>query len=186
MSRVCWAQPCTAGFVCVSLLSARQLSLTLSTDRDARTLNNATSDNSTYVHRRLCGAARATRRCGAPLRHIALRPGWAQGHVTYVRYVIRNCAMTTQDIGITSASRHRKNFQGATLAPGRKLNYFTFPLQLLLVYRATLQTCVYAFRRPSVPKDTCEEHLRSASGRGRLLPGRFVSTLIDQTHLCEY
>ena len=51
--------------------------------------NSTTSHNSTYVHRRPCGAARATRRCGAPLRHMALRPGWAQGHVTYVRFVMR-------------------------------------------------------------------------------------------------
>ena len=57
----------------------------------------ATAYNSTYVHRRPCGAARATRRCGAPLRHMALRPGWAQGHVTYVRFVIRNCAKNYPD-----------------------------------------------------------------------------------------
>ena len=48
----------------------------------------ATTHNSTYVHRRPFGAPRATRRCGAPLRHMALRPGWAQGHVTYVRFVM--------------------------------------------------------------------------------------------------
>jgi hypothetical protein len=29
---------------------------------------------------------------------MALRPGWAQGHVTYVRYVIRNCAQAYFDI----------------------------------------------------------------------------------------
>ena len=51
-----------------------------------------TAHNSTYVHRHPFGVPRATRRCGAPLRHMALRPGWAQGHVTYVRFVIRNCA----------------------------------------------------------------------------------------------
>src|SRR4030042_1580000 len=33
------------------------------------------------------------RRCGAPLRHMAPRPGWARGHVTYVRFVIRHCAI---------------------------------------------------------------------------------------------
>ncbi len=53
---------------------------------------SVTSHNSTYVHRRPCGAPRAMRRCGAPLRHMAPRPGWARGHVTYVRFVMRNCA----------------------------------------------------------------------------------------------
>jgi hypothetical protein len=38
-------------------------------------------------------AARAPRRCGAPLRHMAPRPGWAQGHVTYVRNVMCHCAI---------------------------------------------------------------------------------------------
>ena len=51
---------------------------------------SVTSHNSTYVHRHPFGVPRATRRCGAPLRHMALRPGWAQGHVTYVRFVMRN------------------------------------------------------------------------------------------------
>ena len=51
-----------------------------------------TSHNSTYVHRHPFGVPRATRRCGAPLRHMALRPGWAQGHVTYVRFVMRNAS----------------------------------------------------------------------------------------------
>ncbi len=56
-------------------------------------VNGATADNSTDVHRRPFGAARATRRCGAPLRDMAHRPGWAQGHVTYVRFVIRHCVI---------------------------------------------------------------------------------------------
>jgi len=51
----------------------------------------ATTHNSAYVHRRPFGAARATRRCDAPLRHIAPRTCWAQGHVTYVPHVIRHC-----------------------------------------------------------------------------------------------
>ena len=51
---------------------------------------SATAHNSTYVHRHPFGVPRATRRYGAPLRHMALRPGWAQGHVTYVRFVMRN------------------------------------------------------------------------------------------------
>ena len=45
-------------------------------------------------------APRATRRCGAPLRHMALRPGWAQGHVTYVRFVMRNASKQNQGFGI--------------------------------------------------------------------------------------
>ena len=71
----------------------------------------ATAHNSTYVHRRPFGAARATRRCGAPLRHMAPRPGWARGPVTYVRFVMRNYAESVQDtdntlprdIGITGS-----------------------------------------------------------------------------------
>ena len=63
--------------------------------------------NSTYVYRRSCGAVRATRRCGAPLRHMALHPGWARGHINYVRFVMRNCAKSAQDMGSTITSRHR-------------------------------------------------------------------------------
>ena len=54
--------------------------------------HNATTYNSTYVHRRPCGAPRAMRRCGAPLRHMAPRPGWTRGHVTYAQHVMQNGA----------------------------------------------------------------------------------------------
>ena len=66
----------------------------------------ATAHNSTYVHRHPFGVPRATRRCGAPLRHMALRPGWAQGHVTYVRFVMRNASRRIEGLEIESA--HRK------------------------------------------------------------------------------
>jgi hypothetical protein len=48
--------------------------------------------NSTYVLHRPCGAPRARRRRGAPLRHMAHRTGWAQGHVSNVRFFICNRA----------------------------------------------------------------------------------------------
>jgi hypothetical protein len=86
------------------VLAAAQLNSMLSTDTNAGTLNNATSDNSTYVHRRPYGAPRATRRCGAPLRHMAPCPGWARGHVTYVLYVMRNTKKRSAEIGDGIAS----------------------------------------------------------------------------------
>ena len=51
--------------------------------------NNAMAYNSTYVHRRPYGAARATRRCGAPLRHIGPSAPSASGsrHIRAKRYV---------------------------------------------------------------------------------------------------
>ncbi len=71
---------------------------------------SATTHNSTYVHRRPVGAARATQRCGAPPRHMALRPGWAQGHVIYapplcaiaLRVPRTQVALLPQDIGVIS------------------------------------------------------------------------------------
>jgi antitoxin YefM len=50
-------------------------------------------------------AARALRRCGAPLRHMARRP---RGHVTYARNVMCKTRKSAQDIGNTFASRHRQ------------------------------------------------------------------------------
>ena len=85
---------------------------------------SATAYNSTYVHRRPFGVPRATRRCGAPLRHMALRPGWAQGHVTYVRFVICNCANV--DLVKTSFSSIFSASAGALLYTG-----YVICLQLL-------------------------------------------------------
>ena len=59
------------------------------------------------------GAARATRRCGAPLRHMALRPGWAQGHVTYVRFVMRNASRAHRRL------RNRECLQKGLCTPPR-------------------------------------------------------------------
>jgi hypothetical protein len=63
--------------------------------------------NSTYVHQHLCGTSRAERRCGAPLRHMALRPGLAPGHVTYVQFVMHNVILSAQDMGNTFALRNK-------------------------------------------------------------------------------
>ncbi len=58
----------------------------------------ATAYNSAYVHRRL-GRRLGLR--GAPLRHMAPRPRWPRGRVTYLRGVMRDYAGSAQDIGNT-------------------------------------------------------------------------------------
>ncbi len=96
----------------------------------------ATAYNSTYMHRRPKWAPRAPRRCGAPLRHMALRPGWAQGHVTYVRYVMGNCArIICKSVAIFlstahyySANRPQINF-GSNTYP--KLSNCSNPLRIV-------------------------------------------------------
>ena len=54
-------------------------------------------------------AARAPRRCGAPLRHIGPSPGRARGRVTYARNVICNCAVWLPTY-YSMLSRHRSTY----------------------------------------------------------------------------
>ena len=68
-------------------------------------IDSTTAHNSTYVHRRPFGAPRAPRRCGAPLHHMAPRPGWARGHVTYVRNSIGHCDMLQSLCDIISSRK---------------------------------------------------------------------------------
>ena len=102
--------------------------------------------NITYVHRRPCGAARATRRCGAPLRHMALRPGWAQGHVTYVRFVMRICANSSSEKSMLRRAKYIICQPIGMLHP----LLFCFNLALIKCHLhpiGTDETCIYIFPR---------------------------------------